>query len=77
MAGKKTIFNINKKQNTLPTQLLYKNKTSDNNDDIAKSFNTFFTNIGNTVEEKFLLLRLILDNFYITGRLIEFFATCY
>ena len=50
--GIKNIVNVNKKQSTLPTKLLYKNKTHDNDDDIAKSFNTFFTNIGNTVEEK-------------------------
>ena len=50
--GIKNIVNVNKKQSTLPTKLLYKNKTHDNDDDIAKRFNTFFTNIGNTVEEK-------------------------
>ena len=50
MAGNKNIVNVNKKQNTLPTKLLYKSKTHDNDDDIAKSFYTFFTNIGYTVE---------------------------
>ena len=28
------------------------NKINDNDDDIAKSFNKFFTNIANIVEEK-------------------------
>ena len=50
--GIKNIVNLNKKQNTLPDKLVYQNKTFDNDTDIAKSFNTFFTNIGNTVEAK-------------------------
>ena len=50
--GIKNIVNINKKQNILPTKLQYNNKVYDKDSDIADNFNTFFTNIGNSVEEK-------------------------
>ena len=48
------IVNINKKQNILPVKLLYKNIIYSKDDEIANAFNTFFTNIGNTIEDKIL-----------------------
>ena len=50
--GIKNIININKKVSTLPDKLIYKKKIFERDSDIATSFNHFFTNIGNTVEEK-------------------------
>ena len=58
MQGIKNIVNINKEQNILPAKLLFKNIYL-KYDGIAKAFNTFFTNIGNTVEEKFHMFKLI------------------
>ena len=51
MLRHKNIVNI-QKQNFLSVKLLYKNIIHSKDDEIANAFNTFFTNIGNTVEDK-------------------------
>ena len=50
--GIKNIVNINKKQDILPSKLKFKNNFYSKDSDIAECFNSFFTNIGNSVEEK-------------------------
>ena len=50
--GIRDIVNISKKNPILPSEIVYKNKSHTNTLDMAKSFNDFFVNIGNKVEEK-------------------------
>ena len=50
--GIRDIVNISKKNPTTPSEIIYKNKSHTNSIEMAKSFNDFFVNIGNKVEEK-------------------------
>ena len=50
--GIRNIVNINKKSRVSPTILNYKNEIKSNKMDMAESFNDFFVNIGNGIEEK-------------------------
>ena len=50
--GIRSIVNISKKNKVVPIQLRFKNETKYNNKDMAESFNDFFVNIGNMVEDK-------------------------
>ena len=50
--GIRNIVNISKKNRTIPTKLSYNNNTFTEPDKMAEAFNSFFVNIGNTVEEK-------------------------
>ena len=50
--GIRDIVNISNKNPTTPSEIIYKNKSHTNSADMAKSFNDFFVNIGNTIEEK-------------------------
>ena len=50
--GIRNIINISKKDRVIPTHVIYKNKLSDTKEEMAESFNDFFINIGNMVEEK-------------------------
>ena len=50
--GIRNIVNISKKTKVVPIQLKYKNEIKCDNKDMAESFNDFFVNIGNMVEDK-------------------------
>ena len=50
--GIRDIVNISKKNKTIPKEIKYKGVTHTESLDMANSFNDFFVNIGNTVEEK-------------------------
>ena len=61
--GIKNIVNINKKQDILPSKLKFKNNFYSKDLDIAECFNSFFTNIGNSVEEKIPKTDVSFSNF--------------
>ena len=52
--GIRNIINISKKDCIIPTHLLYKKQIINGKEEVAESFNEFFVNIGNAVEEKSL-----------------------
>ena len=75
--GIKNIVNINKKQNILPVKLLFKKNFYLKDDDIAKAFNTIFTNIKNTIEEKFPHIQTHFSSYLKTQLRIQFFLNRY
>ena len=50
--GIREVINISKKTHTVPKEILYKNVTHTNSEDMSNCFNDFFVNIGNSVEAK-------------------------
>ena len=50
--GIRNIVNISKKTKVVPNFVIYKGKSHFDKKEIAESFNDFFVNIGNTVENK-------------------------
>ena len=50
--GIRNIVNISKKERVVPVQVNYKNETITGKKEIAQSFNEFFVDIGNMVENK-------------------------
>ena len=50
--GIREIINDSKKAKINPGQIIYKNKEYSDKEGISESFNDFFVNIGNMVEEK-------------------------
>ena len=50
--GIRDIVSISKKSPTMPKEIIYKGESHTDSVDMAKSFNDFFVNIGNTIEEK-------------------------
>ena len=50
--GIRKVINITNKPRTIPPQIRYKNETHYGNESMAESFNYFFVNIGNTIEQK-------------------------
>ena len=61
--GIQDIVNISKKNPTTPSEIIYKNKSHTNSIEMAKSFNDFFVNIGNKVEDKILHTDVHFSNF--------------
>ncbi len=50
--GIREIINVSKKVRITPVQIFYKDKEYSDKEGITESFNDFFVNIGNMVEEK-------------------------